>query len=1017
VPDLRTLLDDLAGPAAAEPDLAALRSGAARRARHRRAGIVGGAAVLAAVVIGGAVTIADQTGSSSDDGRSPVDTIDVGPDPTATTDGPTPSEPTPTTPGSTPTAEGDAAASGWLPMAAAPIVARGQAASAWTGTELIIWGGRSVEGELADGAAYDPATDTWRTIAPAPDGVAGPAVAAWTGERVAVVTTGGFDRFATYDVASDTWTDATIPAYDTTRLIWTGSSLVAVGSRHSGSSNNPGPVVARYEEGDGRWQEIPAPEGALPGTRSAWTGAEVVLWDGVTTWAVDPVAETWRDLGAPPVTASRLGWIAASDEAVMLGPSSPGGPAFVRPIPDGAWAPVGTEVPAFPAAIAGGLHPSAGGALALTTDGQTWVGHVSLTMWGRHPDLPEPRIGAVMALVGDRIVVWSGVPDAGPSGHGWILDPAAPQIGSDEGAEPLAWEPIAEAPLSPRSKPIGTWTGTELVVWGGVTTAGPAQGGAAYDPATDTWRTLSSAGMPAGIGEGTAVWTGQQVVVAAEAAVDGQLVVGRYDPDIDRWLTTSPPPLPGPRDEPGVAWTGDEILVIGGSPVPGSDDVPTPTGAAYDPTFDRWRPLPEPPDPGALLPGTWAAGRYVAWPRLGDQTRRPGDRSQLLALSPGAEAWEVLVPPSDAAPGPVVWLGGEILTWRACDTGCPGLAVDPDTGAVRELAPSPFDPQFSPLVPTGGTVSVVELGSLRTRRYDPSADRWDVLPQLDPPRCCPTVVWTGDELLAWGGALGAAVDTGAGLRVPSAPIPPASDAPVLVELPSGTIFSWDGGRVWLGTGCGGDTVVPSCGERGAVEILGLDLATAPGAQTDGGFTWTEDATLIGDLDVAARTLTVVDVRERDTTATTNDPIARPADCPALAAGEATASPAAIAAWGGAHPDVYGGQWSADGGRLPVVQLTDLAVAASLADEVPGRHCVDLVEHTVVQLRAWDAAMEQRRDLLVDTDGWITGYGGTENADQRARFFVVFDDPATVEIVARVAGDAPYELVPLLRRLE
>ena len=34
----------------------------------------------------------------------------------------------------------------------------------WTGTRMLIWGGRNNNGILSDGALYDPVTDTWATL-------------------------------------------------------------------------------------------------------------------------------------------------------------------------------------------------------------------------------------------------------------------------------------------------------------------------------------------------------------------------------------------------------------------------------------------------------------------------------------------------------------------------------------------------------------------------------------------------------------------------------------------------------------------------------------------------------------------------------------------------------------------------------------------------------------------------------------------------------------------------------------
>jgi hypothetical protein len=61
----------------------------------------------------------------------------------------------------------------WRTLAPAPIEARERHTAAWTGSEMIVWGGTRRHygvGDLLDGARYDPVTDTWRTMSPAPAG-------------------------------------------------------------------------------------------------------------------------------------------------------------------------------------------------------------------------------------------------------------------------------------------------------------------------------------------------------------------------------------------------------------------------------------------------------------------------------------------------------------------------------------------------------------------------------------------------------------------------------------------------------------------------------------------------------------------------------------------------------------------------------------------------------------------------------------------------------------------------------
>ncbi|MFN3215455.1 MAG: hypothetical protein ACE367_03055 [Acidimicrobiales bacterium] len=68
------------------------------------------------------------------------------------------------------------------------------------------------------------------------------------------------------------------------------------------------------------------------------------------------------------------------------------------------------------------------------------------------------------------------------------------------------WESMAPFPLEPRLDPSTLWTGTEMIVWGGHDRFGEVfVDGAAYDPRTDTWRTIADYPFDHWRREGTSV--------------------------------------------------------------------------------------------------------------------------------------------------------------------------------------------------------------------------------------------------------------------------------------------------------------------------------------------------------------------------------------------------------------------------------------------------------------------------------------------------------------------------------
>ena len=201
-------------------------------------------------------------------------------------------------------------------------------------------------------------------------------------------------------------------------------------------------------------------------------------------------------------------------------------------------------------------------------------------------ELPPPPVirgGEVHVWTGTQLVVWGG--NEGGSGHpphegdGWVFD-----------AGSRSWTELPPSPLSPRSSAQGVWTGDEVLIWGG--TEGSWLGeaalgdGAAFDPATGTWRSLPPSPVDA-FGPLASVWTGSEAIFWGSARGDGLGPGIAYDPRSDIWRTLPAAPAPM-ADSVTAAWTGSEMVVVGGA-----GRISQPHAAAYDPAADTWRSLPD----------------------------------------------------------------------------------------------------------------------------------------------------------------------------------------------------------------------------------------------------------------------------------------------------------------------------------------------------------------------------------------------------------------------------------------
>lgn len=344
---------------------------------------------------------------------------------------------------------------------------------------------------------------------------------------------------------------------------------------------------------------------------------------------------------------------------------------------------------------------------------------------------------------------------------------------------PGTWTPTSMGSTVPSARrlPNLVWTGAEMIVWGGTNDVPRAytNTGARYDPATDSWRTLSAGpGVPSPRGAPLVVWTGTKMIVwgGLDASSNELNSGGRYDPAADAWAPTSTGTnVPAPRALGTAVWSGTEMIVWGGydrhcelSCNGGCCNVPYNTGGRYNPSTDTWLPT--------------STGTGVPTPRYGNIA---------------------------------AWTGSKMLIWAGFDfsnvTNTGGL-YDPagDTWQPTLTGANVLSPRYFPAGGWTGTEMILWAGNDATGivwdsgAYDPAVGLWRRLSGAGTPHQNPEPVWTGSTLIVWGGfdeTSSTYVNTGVQYNVASDTWTPTTAGP---GLPSARIrqgAAWDGAAMMI----------------------------------------------------------------------------------------------------------------------------------------------------------------------------------------------------------------------------
>jgi len=699
----------------------------------------------------------------------------------------------------------------WTPTSGPPD-GRGGHTAVWTGTEMIIWGGIRSSfffTPFNTGGRYNPSTDNWATTSTtnAPAGRYSH-TAVWTGSQMIVwggsgnnnnpLNTGG-----KYNPGTDSWTatsttNVPTPRFDHT-AVWTGSQMIVWGGFNNSNELNTG---GRYNPGTNSWTSTSATNAPIGryGHTAVWAGNQMIVWGGInsgtgvnTGGRYNPSTNSWTATSTTNAPDPRVNHTAVWTGTTMIIWGGDNGGSSFR-----------TGAKYFPGTNTWAATTMTNAPQSRSSHTAVWTGH-EMIVWGGFigggdtstggrynpganswtatstTNAPKGRSGHTAVWSGSEMIVWGG-----QNNTGGRYNPTS-----------NSWTPTGKTP-TPRRYHAAVWTGSEMIVWGGIAPADPlsyTNTGGKYDPSTDSWTPTTTMRAPTGREFPTAVWTGSEMIVWGGFSFDSSgehywNTGGRYNPSTDSWVATSTINAPDGRELHTAVWTGSAMIVWGGLDVlPNGLPHDLNTGGIYNPGTNSWTATstahaPSPRDSHAAV---WTGSEMIIW---GSGNDTSGGR-----FNPNTNSWiatSTTNAPVSRSGAKAVWTGSEMIVWGGVAFVGPGFIYF-DTGGRYNPNTNSWTTTSTTNAPTarsghtavwtgsemivwGGHGDFDLLGYYFNTggRYDPSTNSWTATSTVNAPdgRYRHTAVWTGNEMMVWGGILYSNTSTSTGGRY-CAPGPPA----------------------------------------------------------------------------------------------------------------------------------------------------------------------------------------------------------------------------------------------------
>jgi hypothetical protein len=407
--------------------------------------------------------------------------------------------------------------------------------------------------------------------------------------------------------------------------------------------------------------------------------------------------------------------------------------------------------------------------------------------WTDMPGPPSARTGATAVWISPYMVVWGGQDVTGPLNTGGRYSVAT-----------NTWTPttLTGAP-SARSRHAAAADGSRMMVWGGVDGSGNFLGtGALYSPSSNAWTPMDTTGAPSARADHALAYvsiTGASLYFfMVFGGQDGTGILDgsnwkAYVPDNaagSRWVDLSVTGTP-PAGRIGHTLTpdGSTGVVVWGGKVAGGAATNSGAYLYQDIGGVKWATVPTSGNcPSARYnhSAVWSGSRVVVWGGQ-DGTSVLGTGGQYNIAGTTWEPVSTTGAPSARQKHSAVWASSRMVVWGgASDTGettylASGGRLNPSAGGgTWEDVSTTNEPsaRMGHAAVSNGTLMVVwggrqsgSSGALASSggEYDPGSNAWTATGNAGVPeaRYGHQTVWTGTEMILWGGqADSGEIDTG-----------------------------------------------------------------------------------------------------------------------------------------------------------------------------------------------------------------------------------------------------------------